>query len=81
MVYHFQTDGIPDCIQGTQFMDGKFILVQYQTYKDFRNPYNESAPEWADSYRFIVFNMETGQAYELGVDISRMSMHNHTGRY
>ena len=81
MVYHFQTDGIPDCIQGTQFMDGKFILVQYQTYKDFRNPYNESAPEWADSYRFIVFNMETGQAYELGVDISQMSLHNRPGRY
>ncbi len=81
MVYNFQTDGIPDCIQGTQFMDGKFILVQYQTYKDFRNPYNESAPEWADSYRFIVFNMETGQAYELGVDISQMSFHNRPGRY
>ncbi len=81
MVYHFQTEGIPDCIQGTQFMDGKFILVQYQTYKDFRNPYNESAPEWAHSYRFIVFDMETGQAYELGVDISTQSMHNHTGWY
>ena len=70
------TDGIPDQFSTWLHMDGKYVIVLYQTYKDFHNCYSPSNPEWACSERYVVVNTETGQTYELGVDISTQSVHN-----
>ena len=70
------TDGIPDDFTTWVHMDGKYVIVLYQTYKDFHNCYSPSNPEWARSERYVVVNTETGQTYELGVDISTQSVHN-----
>ena len=70
------TDGIPDQFSAWLHMDGKYVIVLYQTYKDFHNYYSPSIPEWARSQRYVVVNTETGQTYELGVDISTQSVHN-----
>ena len=56
-------------------MDGKYALIQYQTYKDFTNVYNTNIPEWANSRRYVVVNLETGTVYELGVDLDDSSYH------
>ena len=50
-------------------------VVQYQTYKDFPNVYSPNLPLWATSERYVVVNLETGTAYELGVDLSDQSYH------
>ena len=55
-------------------------MIEYQTYKDFKNPYSPSIPEWAKSKRYVVVNLETGTVYELGVDLSTQSYHNRPGR-
>ena len=70
------TDGIPDEFSAWLHMDGKYVVVLYQTYKDFHNCYSPSIPEWARSERYVVVNTETGQVYELGIDISTQSVHN-----
>ena len=69
------TDGIPDCLKDFCLLDGKFLMIKYQTYKDFQNPYSPSIPEWARSERYVVVNLETGTVYELGVDLSDQSYH------
>ena len=70
-----RTDGIPDNIGNWFVLDGQYIMVEYQTYKDFRNHYSSTLPEWAASKRYIIVNLETGVAYELGVDLSTQSVH------
>ena len=69
------TDGIPDNLEQILIMDGKYALIQYQTYKDFTNVYNTNIPEWANSRRYVVVNLETGTVYELGVDLDDSSYH------
>ena len=69
------TDGIPDAMKSRLFMDGHFLMIQYQTYKDFNNCYSPTLPGWATSKRYVVVNLETGVAYELGVDLSTQSVH------
>ena len=69
------TDGIPDCLMDFCILDGNFLMIKYQTYKDFQNPYSPSILEWARSDRYVVVNMETGTVYELGVDLSDQSYH------
>ena len=74
-VVSLSTDGIPDCFMDFCFLDGEFLMIKYQTYKDFQNPYSLDLPEWARSDRYVVVNMETGTVYELGVDLSDQSYH------
>ena len=69
------TDGIPDAMKSRLFMDGHFLMIQYQTYKDFNNCYSPTLPGWATSKRYVVVNLETGGAYDLGVDLSTQSVH------
>ena len=75
IVVQLCTDGIPDCIVNNLFMDGHFVIIEYQTYKDFNNHYSPSLPGWAKSRRYVVVELETGVAYELGVDLSTQSVH------
>ena len=74
-VVNLRTDGIPDSLTNFLLLDGKFLMIEYQTYKDFKNPYSPSIPEWAKSKRYVVVNLETGTVYELGVDLSTQSYH------
>ena len=74
-VVSLSTDGIPDCLMDFCILDGNFLMIKYQTYKDFQNPYSPSILEWARSDRYVVVNMETGTVYELGVDLSDQSYH------
>ena len=74
-VVNLSTDGIPDCLMNFCILDGNFLMIKYQTYKDFQNPYSPSIIEWARSDRYVVVNMETGTVYELGVDLSDQSYH------
>ena len=78
-VVNLRTDGIPDSLTNFLLLDGKFLMIEYQTYKDFKNPYSPSIPEWARSERYVVVNLETGLVYELGVDLSTQSYHNRPG--
>ena len=73
------TDGRPDCIEDFLFLDGHFVMIQYQTYKDFKNPYSPNLPEWARSRRYVVVNLETGAVYELGVDLANQSKNGRQG--
>ena len=75
-----RTDGIPDYVGNLLFMDGHFLMIEYQTYKDFNNYYSPNLPGWAESRRYVVVNLETGTVYELGVDLSTQSYHNRPGR-
>ena len=79
-VVNLRTDDIPDSLTDFLLLDGKFLMIEYQTYKDFKNPYSPSIPEWARSERYVVVNLETGTVYELGVDLSTQSYHNRPGR-
>ncbi|MBO5042108.1 MAG: hypothetical protein J6D87_04000 [Clostridia bacterium] len=74
-IVNLLTDQIPDCIKGFLCLDEKFMIIEYQTYKDFTNYYSPSIPEWGESKRYVVVNLETGIAYELGVDLSTQSVH------
>ena len=74
-IVNLRTDDIPDALVDFFFLDGKFLMIKYQTYKDFKNPYSLNLPEWARSDRYVVVNMETGTVYELGVDLSNQSYH------
>ena len=74
-VVNLRTDDIPDSLTDFLLLDGKFLMIEYQTYKDFKNPYSPSIPEWARSERYVVVNLETGTVYELGVDLSTQSYH------
>ena len=74
-VVNLRTDDIPDSLTEFFLLDGKFLMLEYQTYKDFKNPYSPSIPEWAKSKRYVVVNLETGTVYELGVDLSDQSYH------
>ncbi len=69
VILDLRTDDIPDNLMNFLFLDGKYVMVQYQTYKDFPNVYSPNIPEWKDSRRFVVVNMETGQVFELGIDL------------
>lgn len=79
-VVNLRTDDIPDSLTDFLLLDGKFLMIEYQTYKDFKNPYSSSIPEWAKSKRYVVVNLETGTVYELGVDLSNQSVHNRNNR-
>ena len=74
-VVNLRTDGIPDSLTDFLLLDGKFLMIEYQTYKDFKNPYSPSIPEWDESRRYVVVDMETGTVYELGVDLDDSSYH------
>ena len=75
VILDLRTDDIPDNLDEFLFLDGKYVMVQYQTYKDFPNVYSPTLPLWATSERYVVVNLETGTAYELGVDLSSQSYH------
>ena len=79
-VVSLSTDGIPDSLTDFILLDKKFLMIQYQTYKDFMNPYSPSLPEWKKSERYVVVNMETGTVYELGVDLANQKVQNPSGR-
>ena len=40
MIASLTTDGKPDLIWGF-YTDGKTLIVEYETYKDFQNEYNQ----------------------------------------
>ena len=69
VILDLRTDDIPDNLTNFLFLDGKYVMVQYQTYKDFPNVYSPHRKEWEKSRRFVVVNMETGQVFELGIDL------------
>ena len=69
VILDLRTDDIPDNLDEFLFLDGKYVMVQYQTYKDFPNVYSPHCKEWEKSRRFVVVNMETGQVFELGIDL------------
>ncbi len=77
---YLYTDGIPDALTTRIFLDGTFVMIEYQTYKDFRNTYSPNLPEWVKSRRYVVVNLETGQVYDLGVDLSGQTADNPFGR-
>ena len=79
-VVALSTDGIPDQFSTWVHMDGEYVIVLYQTYKDFHNCYSPSIPEWARSERYVVVNLETGQIFDLGVDLSKQTAENPFGR-
>ena len=79
-VVSLKTDGIPDCVKDFFLLDGKYMMILYQTYKDFKNCYSPTLKEWDKSERYVVVNLETGTVYELGVDLSTQSYHNRPGR-
>ena len=79
VIVNLQTDGIPDCFVNSLFLDGRYILIEYQTYKDFTNPYSPTVPEWVRSRRYVVMDLTTGQAFDTGVDLSRQTAENPYG--
>ncbi|MBQ7911508.1 MAG: hypothetical protein IJ363_12080 [Clostridia bacterium] len=79
-IVSLSTDGIPDSITDLIFLDKKFLMIQYQTYKDFLNPYSPMLKEWDESRRYVVVDMETGTVYELGVDLANQKVQNPSGR-
>lgn len=79
-VVSLSTDGIPDSLTEFILLDNKFLMIQYQTYKDFLNPYSPMLKEWDESRRYVVVDMETGTVYELGVDLANQKVQNPSGR-
>ena len=79
VIVNLQTDGIPDCFVNSLFLDGRYILIEYQTYKDFTNPYSPTVPEWVRSRRYVVVDLTTEQAFDTGVDLSRQTAENPYG--
>ena len=77
---YLYTDGIPDALTTLIYLDGTFVMIEYQTYKDFRNTYSPNLPEWVKSRRYVVVNLETGQIFDLGVDLSKQTAENPFGR-
>ena len=79
VIVNLQTDGIPDCFVNSLFLDGRYILIEYQTYKDFTNPYSPTVPEWVRSRRYVVVDLTTGQAFDTGIDLSKQTAENPYG--
>ena len=80
LVVKLTTDSIPDQFSqykyGYLFMDKKFVLICYQTYKDYPNIYNANCPTWAFSLKYVIANLESGEVYDLGIDLSHQSINN-----
>ena len=65
MLAYMETDGIPDTINKMSASDGKTMLIEYLTYKDFENVYNPdmSSKDGVEA-RYALMDLETGAVYK-----------------
>ena len=65
MLAYMETDGIPDTIVRMSASDGKTMLVEYLTYKDFENVYNPNmSSKDEEKARYALVDLETGRVYK-----------------
>ena len=65
MLTHMETDGISDTIVRMSASDGKTMLVEYLTYKNFENVYNPDMNGKDElEARYALVDLETGTVYK-----------------